>query len=142
MGDYVVIVNARHVALSGTKSKTKLYQWHTGYPGGLKTLTARQVLERRPERVLEEAVMRMLPKSLLRREWAKRLRIFPDEAHEHASNTNYAAKNMPEYVARYQPVVPGLKPKPATGDLVADYISDVEEEVVAAAAPAAKAPKQ
>lgn len=43
VGDWVVVVNARHIALSGTKAKTKLYRWHTGHPGGLKTLTARQV---------------------------------------------------------------------------------------------------
>lgn len=51
-GDHVVVVNARDVAFTGTKRKDKLYRWHTGYPGGLKTLTARQVFEREPDRVL------------------------------------------------------------------------------------------
>jgi large subunit ribosomal protein L13 len=80
-GDWVVVVNARDVALTGNKREQKLYQWHTGWPGGLKTLTARQVFERDPRRVVAAAVKGMLAPNLLRRDRLRRLRVFPGEAH-------------------------------------------------------------
>jgi large subunit ribosomal protein L13 len=80
-GDWVVVVNAKEVALTGNKREQKLYQWHTGWPGGLKTLTARQVFERDPRRVVTAAVKGMLAPNLLRRDRLRRLRVFPGEAH-------------------------------------------------------------
>ena len=78
-GDNVVVVNARHVALTGKKVDQKLYRWHTGYVGGLKEENVKSVLERKPEEVLRRAVLGMLPKNRLRKIRARKLRIFPDE---------------------------------------------------------------
>jgi len=62
MGDHVVVINAEKVLLTGRKREDKVYYWHTGYPGGIKDRTARQLLEgKHPERVIEAAVKRMMP---------------------------------------------------------------------------------
>ena len=79
-GDHVVVLNAAAVALTGKKPTAKLYRWHTGWMGGLKTLTARQVLERDPARVVEHAVKGMLPMNNSRDPRMTRLRVYADEA--------------------------------------------------------------
>ena len=83
-GDYVVVTNAAGVALTGTKRTTKLYRWHTGWMGGLKTLTARQMFERDPRRVVTLAVKGMMPDNKLRDVRLTRLRVFPGAEHAHA----------------------------------------------------------
>ncbi|EFC50174.1 predicted protein [Naegleria gruberi] len=82
-GDHVVIVNAKHVALTGDKWKRKMYRWHTGYAGGLKEYTAEQRHERFPTYVLETAIKRMLPKSnsTTRKLKMSRVHIFPEDVH-------------------------------------------------------------
>ena len=70
-GDVVVVVNADQVALTGNKLRDKLYFWHTGYPGGIKQRTAREMLEKDGTSVLREAVLRMLPRNLLRDDRAR-----------------------------------------------------------------------
>ena len=82
-GDYVVVVNAEAVALTGKKRTEKLYRWHTGWMGGLKTLTARQMFERDPRRVVTLAVKGMMPDNNLRDVRLTRLRVFPGSAHAH-----------------------------------------------------------
>ena len=82
-GDYVVVINARDVKLTGAKRSDKLYTWHTGYPGGLKQKTAKQQLGSKPEEVLRKAVLGMLAKNTLRYRLARKLRIFPGEMHLH-----------------------------------------------------------
>jgi large subunit ribosomal protein L13 len=138
VGDWVVVVNAKDVALSGTKSKTKLYRWHTGFPGGLKELTARHVMERKPERILESAVMGMLPKTKLRRVWSRKLRIFADGHQMHYANTSASAAAAPEYLARCQPQSYTLRPKEETGDFVLNYEPKADDEAPGDAAAAAK----
>ncbi|KAK4537674.1 hypothetical protein CDCA_CDCA13G3699 [Cyanidium caldarium] len=83
-GDHVVVVNARHVAMTGKKLQQKLYRHHTGYPGGLKSELAHSLLARQPGRVVEHAVRGMLPRNPTR-EWimAERLHVYPDEHHPH-----------------------------------------------------------
>lgn len=84
-GDNVIIVNADKVQLTGRKYTDKKYYWHTGYPGGIKERTARAILEGRfPERVVQKAVERMLPKGPLARRQLKNLRVYasPDHPHE------------------------------------------------------------
>lgn len=119
-GDFVVVVNARQAAFTGKKSTDKLYRWHTGWMGGLKTLTARQMMEKDPRRILELAVKGMLPKNPLRDDRLKRLRVYPDEAHAHASQVAqshaFAGTHM-QQVAPY-PVFP--RPQAETGALVVD----------------------
>ena len=83
-GDNVIIVNADKVVLTGRKREQKTYYWHTGYPGGIKQRTARQILEGRfPERVVEKAVERMLPRGPLGRRQLKNLRVYSGPTHPH-----------------------------------------------------------
>lgn len=88
-GDYVVVVNAGKVKLTGRKLEQKTYYWHTGYPGGIKERTAGKVLNGRfPERVLEKAVERMLPKeSPLARKQMTHLRIYTGAEHPHEAQS-------------------------------------------------------
>ncbi len=83
-GDFVVVVNAAKVSLTGQKLDNKLYRSHSGYPGGLKTLTARQMLSRHPEDIIRKAVWGMMPKNKLSRQVIKKLKIYagPDHPHE------------------------------------------------------------
>ena len=83
-GDYVVVVNADKVKFTGKKLSDKVYYWHTGYPGGIKERTARQIIEGRfPERVLEKAVERMVPRGPLGRRQMKNLRVYAGSNHPH-----------------------------------------------------------
>jgi len=84
-GDNVIVVNADKVVFTGNKRNDKTYYWHTGYPGGIKERKANQILDGRfPERALEKAVERMLPRGPLGRQQFKNLRVYagPDHPHE------------------------------------------------------------
>jgi ribosomal protein L13 len=80
-GDVVVVVNAGDVALTGNKLRDKIYTRHTGYPGGLKTRTAAESLARDPTSLLRDAVLRMLPRNVLRAHRARKLRLFAGPEH-------------------------------------------------------------
>jgi len=83
-GDNVIVINAEKVALTGKKYSDKTYYWHTGYPGGIKERTARQIIEGRfPERVLEKAVERMIPRGPLGRVQLGNLRVYAGAEHPH-----------------------------------------------------------
>ena len=83
-GDNVVVVNADKVRLTGRKRTDKTYYWHTGYPGGIKSRTAEQVLDGRfPERVVVSAVERMVPRGPLGRQQMKNLRVYAGPEHPH-----------------------------------------------------------
>jgi large subunit ribosomal protein L13 len=84
-GDFVIIVNAEKVVFSGNKLDQKVYTRYTGYQGGLKSTTAREMLDKHPERVLERAVWGMLPKNRLGRKLIRRLKVYAGEAHPHAA---------------------------------------------------------
>ncbi len=84
-GDFVVVVNAEKVRLTGKKLDQKMYYRHSGYPGGLKVRTARQMLQSHPERVIQLAVKRMLPKNRLGRRMLKRLKVYAGPVHPHAA---------------------------------------------------------
>jgi large subunit ribosomal protein L13 len=92
LGDNVVVINADRVKLTGKKRTEKVYYWHTGHPGGIKQRTAAQILDGRyPERVLEKAVERMLPKeSPLARKQMTHLRIYAGVEHPHAAQNPQA----------------------------------------------------
>ena len=82
-GDNVVIINADKVVLTGKKYTDKVYYWHTGHPGGIKERTARQILEGRfPERVIEKAIERMIPRGPLGRRQMKNLRVYAGPNHQ------------------------------------------------------------
>lgn len=83
-GDNIVVVNAAKVAFKGNKRKDKTYYWHTGYPGGIKSRQAHQILDGKyPERVLEKAVTRMMPDGPLGRKQLKNLKIYAGTDHPH-----------------------------------------------------------
>ncbi len=83
-GDNVIVINADKVVFTGRKRNDKTYYWHTGYPGGIKERQAHQILDGRfPERVLEKAVERMVPRGPLGRRQMKNLRIYPGPEHPH-----------------------------------------------------------
>lgn len=84
-GDFVVIVNAEQVVLTGNKLKDKLYHRHSGYPGGLKTTTAEQMLKSHPTRILEAAVRGMLPKTKLGKALFRKLKVYAGPTHPHAA---------------------------------------------------------
>ncbi len=75
-GDHVIVVNADRVRLTGNKIEQKVYRRHSGYPGGLKEIPIRALMQRRPEEVIREAVVGMLPKNKLRARRAKKLRVY------------------------------------------------------------------
>lgn len=75
-GDHVVVINAEQIKLTGNKIDQKIYYHHSGFPGGLKEVPIRVLLQRRPEEVLREAVLGMLPKNKLRARRAKKLRVY------------------------------------------------------------------
>src|SRR5215510_1070676 len=83
VGDFVVVVNAEKIAVTGTKLHDKLYHRHSGYPGGLKTRTLNDMLERRPEEVIRLAVRGMLPKNRLARKQLTKLKIYAGPEHPH-----------------------------------------------------------
>jgi large subunit ribosomal protein L13 len=82
-GDFVIVVNAGQVQLTGRKLDQKFYYRHSGYPGGLKTISARHLLQRKPEEVVRHAVRGMLPKNSLGRHLLKKLKIYAGGEHPH-----------------------------------------------------------
>ncbi|MEJ2150249.1 MAG: 50S ribosomal protein L13 [Chloroflexota bacterium] len=82
-GDYVIVVNAEKVHVTGNRLDDKMYYRHSGYPGGLKQTPLREMLKTRPERVIEEAVRRMLPKNNLGRHMLKKLKVYAGPEHQH-----------------------------------------------------------
>ncbi len=84
MGDNVIIINADKIQLTGKKRDDKTYYWHTGHPGGIKSRTARQIIEgAHPERVVTKAVQRMLPSNRLSRQVMTNLRVYAGTEHPH-----------------------------------------------------------
>jgi large subunit ribosomal protein L13 len=84
-GDYVVVINAEKIKVTGEKFNDKKYYTHSLYPGGLKTKTFREMNEKHPERIIEEAVKGMLPKNKLGKSMIKKLKVFSGPDHEHES---------------------------------------------------------
>jgi large subunit ribosomal protein L13 len=84
-GDYVIVVNADKVVLTGNKWTQKRYRWHTGYPGGFREVVAEKLHQRHPERLLEHAVRGMLPKSKLGRAMFRKLKVYTTSTHPHTA---------------------------------------------------------
>jgi large subunit ribosomal protein L13 len=85
VGDYVVVVNAGKIAITGDKAQQKLYHHHTGYPGGLKTVNFRTMIAKHPSTPLELAIKGMLPKGPLGRKLLKNAKLYPGAEHPHAA---------------------------------------------------------
>jgi len=84
-GDFVIVINADKVALTGNKRETKLAYRHSGYPGGLRSVTYGELLEKRPERAVEKAVRGMLPKNSLSRTQLNKLKVYAGPEHPHSA---------------------------------------------------------
>jgi large subunit ribosomal protein L13 len=82
-GDFVVVVNAEKIAVTGNKLKTKRYYRHSGYPGGLRSRTLEEMLERRPDEVIRKAVKGMLPRNRLGRAQLRKLKVYSGPDHPH-----------------------------------------------------------
>lgn len=83
MGDFVIVTNAAKVVLTGNKEKSKIYYRHTGYPGGIKSTSAREMRAKHPERIIEHAIKGMLPKGPLGRKMFTKLKVYPAADHKH-----------------------------------------------------------
>jgi large subunit ribosomal protein L13 len=96
-GDHVVVINGAKVKLTGRKREQKIYHHHTGYPGGVKTQTAKFILETHPERIIEKAVERMMPEGPLGDHQFAKLRVYPGGEHPHEAQApkvyDFASKN-------------------------------------------------
>ena len=86
-GDYVVVINAQDAVVTGNKETGKIYYRHSGFPGGIKDATLKEVREKFPERIIENAVKGMLPKNKLSPERMKRLKIYAGSEHNHSAQT-------------------------------------------------------
>jgi large subunit ribosomal protein L13 len=86
-GDYVIVINAKDVVVTGDKEEQKTYYRHSGFPGGIKDATLKEVREKFPERIIEASVKGMLPKNKLSPERMKRLRVFAGSDHSHTAQT-------------------------------------------------------
>jgi len=84
-GDYIVVINAAKVEVTGNKAKNKLYHRHTGYIGNLKTISFEKLQASQPEKIIEQAVKGMLPKNSLGREMYRKLRVFAGKDHDHVA---------------------------------------------------------
>ncbi len=89
-GDFVIITNCEKVKFTGAKWTDKVYRWHTNHIGGLKSRTAKEQLERKPEQILMNAVKGMLPKNSLGRKQLTKLKVFAGEAHAHEAQAPVA----------------------------------------------------
>ncbi len=85
LGDYVVVINAKRIKVTGGKEKKKIYYRHSGYPGGLKKESLEDLLGKNPTKVIEKAVWGMIPHNKLGRQVIKKLKIFPEENHSYQS---------------------------------------------------------
>jgi large subunit ribosomal protein L13 len=83
MGDHVIVINAEKVRLTGLKAQTKLYRRYTGFPGGLREESFARLINRKPEKVLEEAIKGMLPKTKMGRQMATKLKVYRGDKHPH-----------------------------------------------------------
>ena len=84
-GDYIVVINARDIRVTGNKADDKLYHRHSGYPGGIKSISFNKLRQSKPERIIETAVKGMLPKGPLGREMYRKLKVYPGAEHKHAA---------------------------------------------------------
>ena len=85
VGDHVIVINAAKVRLTGKKSSSKIYSHHSGYPGGLKQESFADLLQRKPERIIEIAVKGMLPHNRLGRRLFRKLKVYAGDQHPHAA---------------------------------------------------------
>lgn len=85
LGDYIIVINAEQVVVTGNKSEDKIYYHHSGYPGGMKTINFEKLQSKKPAFIIEKAVKGMLPKGPLGRQMFRKLKVYAGETHQHAA---------------------------------------------------------
>lgn len=85
IGDFIIVVNTRHIKVTGNKMDDKVYYHHTGYPSGIKSITLRELLQKRPERVIRRAVWGMIPHNKFGRKLMRRLKVYAGPDHPHSA---------------------------------------------------------
>ena len=93
-GDFVVVINADKVRVTGNKAKQKLYYRHSGYPGGLKSISLEEMMQTNPTRVIEHAVKGMLPKNRLGNSMMKKLKVYVGDTHPHLAQIKAASAEV------------------------------------------------
>jgi large subunit ribosomal protein L13 len=139
VGDFVIVVNARTIGTSGTKLTQKIYYRHTGYIGHLRSRTLAEMLERFPERVIEQAVKGMLPRNRLGRQMLRRLKVYADDTHPHEAQVNAGtgkAKQAPE-----APATPPRRRRAAAPEAVEAPVEEAAAPVEETAAVAVAEPE-
>jgi large subunit ribosomal protein L13 len=111
VGDFVIVINAEKITVTGKKLQNKIYYRHSGYPGGLKAETLAHLLQRRPERVIELAVKGMLPHNRLGRAMFRKLKVYAGPHHPHA-----AQQPLPLQQALHRPIGPDTSDAERVGD--------------------------
>ncbi|MCQ2560900.1 MAG: 50S ribosomal protein L13 [Clostridia bacterium] len=84
-GDYVIVINAEKIQVTGKKAQKKIYKHHTGYPGGLREITFEKLMEKDPEEIIRHAVKGMMPKGPMGRQMYKKLKVYVGPEHKHAA---------------------------------------------------------
>ncbi|RTE86336.1 MULTISPECIES: 50S ribosomal protein L13 [Gammaproteobacteria] len=84
-GDYIIVINAEQIAVTGNKAQDKMYHAHSGYPGGLKSISFEKLQAKKPEMIIEAAVKGMLPRGPLGREMFRKLKVYAGSEHKHAA---------------------------------------------------------
>lgn len=84
-GDYVIVINAEKIQVTGKKAQKKIYKHHTGYPGGLREITFEKLMEKDPEEIIRHAVKGMMPKGPMGRQMYKKLKVYAGPEHKHAA---------------------------------------------------------
>ena len=97
-GDFVVVINAEKISVTGNKAEQKLYYRHSGYPGGLKSITFERVMQTNPAQVIEHAVKGMLPHNRLGAKMMKKLRVYGGDTHPHLAQTRATSASVKEDV--------------------------------------------
>lgn len=87
MGDNLIVINAKKVKVTGNKSEDKRYYSHSSYPGGLSTTTFKEMIEKKPEYVIQHAVLGMLPKNRLQKDIIKKMKVYAGDSHSHGAQT-------------------------------------------------------
>ena len=95
-GDFVIVINADKVRVTGNKARQKVYYRHSGYPGGLKSITLEKMMQTNPTRVIEHAVKGMLPKNRLGAAIIKKLKVYAGDTHPHLAQTKVSSKGVLE----------------------------------------------
>jgi len=90
MGDHIIVINAEKIRVTGLKAETKLYRRYTGFPGGLREESYARLMSRRPEKIVEEAIKGMLPKTKMGRQMATKLKVYRGDKHPHEAQAPVA----------------------------------------------------